>query len=191
MITLDVLAIGDLTRDSDGRIIEANSTSTLIRTDEAIIVVDTSTEKMLPAIKTSMKQIGVLPKEVDYVVLTHSHSDHIGNIGFFPKAKVLIRAEEASKVKGSVPLDSDRDLVKGVRLVHTPGHTKGSMSVFVDADMHYVIAGDAIPLKENLIRMVPPALNYDPDVAMISIKAVSKYADVVIPGHGLPFPTGR
>ena len=65
MIQLDILAVGNLERDEEGRILEANSTSVLIRTPDHTIVVDPSTKYMKPAVKTSFKQIGVFPKDVD------------------------------------------------------------------------------------------------------------------------------
>jgi N-acyl homoserine lactone hydrolase len=189
MITLDVLTFGNLVRGEDGKITEANSTATLIRADGRLIVVDTSTPYMRPAIKTAFKQIGVFPKDVDTVVLTHSHSDHIGNLDMFQNAKVLIRAEEAGNIEGAEAVSSDMTIAKGVRLVHTPGHTKGSMSVFADGDLKYAVVGDAIPLKDNVKKMVPPGVNHDADLAMKSIKTIIEYADMVIPGHDSPFMT--
>ena len=53
MIKLDILAVGSLKRDEDGSILEAHSTSTMIRTDDRIIVVDTSSKFLRPAIKIS------------------------------------------------------------------------------------------------------------------------------------------
>ena len=184
MIQLDVLAVGSLIRD--GTVIkEAHSTSTLIRTGERNIVVDTSSEYMLPMIKESLKQLRVLPKDVDTIVLTHSHHDHASNNALFRKAKVYVRKEE--RYDGDVIVKEDTELCDGIRLVHTPGHTEGSMSVFVTSDINYAMAGDAIPLEENFRRMVPPGINTDARLAVESIKAITSYADMVVPGHGLPF----
>lgn len=61
------------------------------------------------------------------------------------------------------------------------------MSVFVEADRRYVIAGDAIPMENNFRKMVPPAINCDAEEALQSIKKIKRYADVIIPGHGFPF----
>ena len=183
---LDVLAIGNLIRNGN-EIVEANSTSTLIRAGDINIVVDTSTKFMEASIKTSFKQIGVLPKDVSIVVLTHMHHDHCGNNGMFGKAKFFVRGEECPECKGFIPVTKDTEIAPGVRLVHTPGHTKGSMSVFVDAERRYAIAGDAIPLEDNYRRMVPPGINYDAGVATESIKSIARYAEVIIPGHGFPF----
>ena len=56
MIQLDILAVGNLVRDDEGRILEANSTSVLIRAEGRLIVVDPSTTSMRPAVKTSFKR---------------------------------------------------------------------------------------------------------------------------------------
>jgi len=191
MIKLDVLAIGDFQRDENGNVFDAHSTSVLIRTDERMIVVDTSTSYLKPAIKTSFKQIGVFPKDVDTVVLTHSHHDHAGNNDMFENADILMHPDECGEVSGAKPLDTGKELVPGIKIVHTPGHTKGSISVFVKADQKYVVAGDAVPKYSNYEKMVPPAINIDKELALESIKMITKYADVIIPGHDPPFIVNR
>jgi glyoxylase-like metal-dependent hydrolase (beta-lactamase superfamily II) len=191
MIKLDVLAVGSFQRDPEGKVFDAHSSSVLIRTDERMIVVDTSTAYMRPAIKTSFKQIGVFPKDVDTVVLTHTHFDHVGNNGMFENAGILVHPDEHGRIDGAKPLDVDKELANGVRIVHTPGHTQGSISVFVKADKKYAIAGDAIPKYGNYERMVPPAINIDEKAALESIKLITKYADVIIPGHDPPFIVKR
>lgn len=175
-------------RDEQGNVTVADSTCTLINAKEGIIVVDPSTDYMRPMIRKSFRQIGIFPKDVRHVVLTHSHRDHIGNLDLFRNAEVYIHAGEEKDVPGAKVIDDDEFLlVPGVRLVHTPGHTEGSMSVFVGAEKRYVIAGDAIPTEKNFRKMTPPASNCDPEAALQSIKMIKRYADVVVPGHGFPF----
>ncbi len=188
MIQLDILAVGDLERDEDYNILKADSTSVLIRTPEHTIVVDPSTKYMRPFLKTSFKQIGVLPKDVDIVVMTHTHDDHSGNLDMFPKAKVYVHSGSDKEFKNAfIVKGAEYKLCEGVTLVHTPGHCDEEMSVFVEADRKYVIAGDAIPLEDNLRLNVPPRLNNDPEAALQSIKKIREYADVIVPGHGFPF----
>ena len=190
MIQLDILAVGNLERDEDGNILKADSTSVLIRTPKHCIVVDPSTKYMRPFLKTSFKQIGVFVKDVDTVVLTHTHSDHIENLDMFPKAKVYVHSGASQEIKGATVVeDEEFELCEGVRLVHTPGHCDEEMSVFVEADRRYVIAGDTIPLEDNFFKNIPPRLNNDPELALKSIKKIRDYADVIVPGHGFPFMT--
>lgn len=183
-IKLDILAIGSLVRDGN-EVKEAHSTSTLIRTPEMTIVVDTTSKYMRPAVKSSLRDLKVEPKDVDAIVLTHAHNDHMENNDIFKNAKIFIRTEEP--FEGGTKVTQDMDICKGVRLVYTPGHTQGSMSVLVNSERRYAIAGDAIPMEENFRKMVPPRLNVDKEAAMKSIKTITEYADVIIPGHGFPF----
>lgn len=189
MIQLDILCVGNLERDADGAVLEANSTSVLIRTPDRLIVVDPSTRYMKSAVKTSFKQIGVFPKDVDTVILTHTHRDHIENLGFYKGAKVYVHSG-GDEVPGATVIDADEfEVCPGVRMVHTPGHCPEECSVFVEADRHYAIAGDTIPLEDNFTKRVPPALSTDPETAKASMERVLRYADVVVPGHGFPFMT--
>ena len=189
MVKLDILAVGNLERDDDGNILQAHSTSTLIRSGDRLIVVDTSSKYLRPALKNSFRELGVFMKDVDTVILTHSHSDHIENLDLFPNAKVYLHAGgEEVPFKHEI-VTEDIEIAEGVKLVHTPGHTPDSMSVFVKADRNYAVAGDAVPLEDNIRKKVPPRLNYDPDLAMQSIKSIVRFADVIVPGHGFPFMT--
>ena len=190
-ISLDILCVGRLERDADGNILVADSTSVLIRAGNRLIVVDPSTEYMRPAIKTSFKQIGVFPKDVDTVILTHTHSDHVGNLDLFPNAKVLIHSGGRAIPRAEEFDGEELEVCKGVKIVHTPGHCHEQCSVFVEADRRCAIAGDTIPLEDNYRLMVPPALNYDRVLAQESLKRVCGYADVIVPGHGFPFMTRR
>lgn len=188
MIQLDILCIGFLERDADGELTAAHSTSTLVRTGSRNIVIDTSTQYMWPAVKTSFRQIGIFPDDVDTVILTHTHSDHVENLRRYPKAKVYVHKGGKSEIPGAIIVEEDEfQICPGVKMVHTPGHCTEESSVFIDADRHYVCAGDAIPLEANLRENKEPALNTDRRLALESIKVIRSYADVVIPGHGAPF----
>lgn len=188
MIQLDILCVGDLVRDDDGNILKADSTSVLIRAPGRLIVVDPSTNYMRPAVKTSFKQIGVFPHDVDTVILTHAHSDHVENLDLYKKAKVLVHKGGKMDIpRATVIEDEELEICPGVRMVHTPGHCTEECSVFVDADRRYVIAGDTIPLEDNFRKNVPPALNTDARLAKESMDRIRKFADVIVPGHGFPF----
>jgi glyoxylase-like metal-dependent hydrolase (beta-lactamase superfamily II) len=192
MIQLDILAVGNLIRNEDGSILKADSTSVLVRSGDRIIVVDPSTKYLRPAVRTSFKQIGVFPKDVDTVILAHAHSDHTENLDLYRNAEVIIHSGSDAEIPGAKVVNGEEiRICQGVRMVHTPGHCPEHCSVFVDSDRHYVIAGDAVPLEDNLRKMIPPRLNTDPDLALQSIKNIRDYADVVIPGHGFPFMTDR
>lgn len=215
MNSLDVLAIGSLLFDENKVLREAHSTSTLIKADGRLIVVDTSSRYLRPAIKDSFRQIGVFMKDVDLVVLTHHHGDHVSNYDLFPNAEIIMHSdcgggcadsererEYVKNIDKSKELDPFKvaklieddvyEIDKGIRLVYTPGHTWNSASVFVDGeDRKYAITGDAIPTEDNFRKKVPPGINVCKDVALKSMKKITDYADVIVPGHGAPFKTRK
>ena len=191
MNSIDVLVLGYLERFEDGSVNlkETWSTSSLIRTDDGhVIVVDTSSDFMRSPIKSAFKQIGkIFPDDVDMVVLTHCHTDHIGNVSLFKNATVYVHEGEECTFPNAKIVKEDTEIAKGVRLVHTPGHSDGSMSVFVEADRRYAIVGDAAPLKDNFTKRIIPALHTDADAARESLEKIAEWADVIVPGHDKPF----
>ena len=191
MNSIDVLVLGYLERFEDGSVNlkETWSTSSLIRTDDGhVIVVDTSSDFMRSPIKSAFKQIGkIFPDDVDMVVLTHCHTDHIGNVSLFKNATVYVHEGEEYTIPNAKIVKEDTEIAKGVRLVHTPGHSNGSMSVFVEADRRYAIVGDAAPLKDNFTKRIIPALHTDAEAARASLEKIAEWADVIVPGHDKPF----
>ncbi|AMH93793.1 metallo-beta-lactamase domain-containing protein [methanogenic archaeon ISO4-H5] len=191
MNSIDVLVLGYLERFEDGSVNlkETWSTSSLIRTDDGhVIVVDTSSDFMRSPIKSAFKQIGkIFPDDVDMVVLTHCHTDHIGNVSLFKNAAVYVHEGEECTIPNAKIVKADTEIAKGVRLVHTPGHSDGSMSVFVEADRRYAIVGDVAPLKDNFTKRIIPALHTDAEAARASLEKIAEWADVIVPGHDKPF----
>ena len=191
MNKLDVLITGDLQRTPEEEAIRPYSTSVLITSDDGHrTVVDTSAVFMRDELVKNLAKLGLKPSDVNTVILTHSHDDHTGNVEIFKKARILIHSG-GNPIPGAKIADGIVDIAKGISLMGTPGHTPDSMSVMVDIGKTYIIAGDAVPLKDNYVRNVPPAVNYDVELALDSLKRIVKYADVIVPGHGAPFAVGR
>jgi hydroxyacylglutathione hydrolase len=77
--------------------------------------------------------------DVTHVLLTHHHHDHVAELSKakerFPEAQVLIHPDERSLVDGATgELRPDDELEIGgltVKALHTPGHTRGMLSLLV------------------------------------------------------------
>ena len=86
---------------------------------------------------------------VTHVLLTHHHHDHIAELTAvtdrFPDAQVLIHPDERELVDGATgDLRPDDELTIGgltVKALHTPGHTRGMLSLVVDGE---VFTGDTL-----------------------------------------------
>jgi N-acyl homoserine lactone hydrolase len=173
-----LLKAGSLLRDESGKILDARSSVSLIVSGQRKILVDTGLKGEEEIIIKALAQRGLEPADIDTLINTHSHIDHIGNNHLFSKA-TLIFSQERDQI------------APGVKIMETPGHSIDSISVVVDSQKVIVLAGDALPTLGNYIKMVPPALHMNKELAISSIFKILKIADVVIPGHDNPFSISK
>jgi glyoxylase-like metal-dependent hydrolase (beta-lactamase superfamily II) len=98
--------------------------------------------------------------DVRVVVPCHLHFDHVGDLGqLFGRPVVVQRAElEAAREPGYTvagladddgiawePIDGEEELMEGIRILPTPGHTAGHQSLVVRAEEGtLVLAGQAL-----------------------------------------------
>lgn len=188
---IQILKPGLLVRDKFGNILEARSTVTLIQTPHHNIIVDTGTPEDRELIVDNLANHGLALSSIDILINTHLHGDHCGNNSIFTNAKLMAHKLEAGFDQNSVTAVREGYKVdEGVHIIETPGHTRGSISVVVRSgqDQHtYVLAGDALPIQDNYLKWVPPGINFNPQIALDSMRKIVEIADIVIPGHDGPF----
>ena len=118
-----------------------------LTTSEGIILIDTifpyNSEELIVG---GLKKVGLDPRNIKYVLISHAHADHIGGAEMLQtryKARVVMAAADWDTV-GSYPnrfktMAPKRDVVAtdgmtitlgktAVTLWHTPGHTPGTLS---------------------------------------------------------------
>jgi glyoxylase-like metal-dependent hydrolase (beta-lactamase superfamily II) len=107
----------------------------------------------------ALRLAGIAPASVVAVVNSHLHFDHCGNNAAFPGIPTWVQAVELEAAKAPrytipeffeapgvryQPIDGPAEVVPGVRIVATPGHTAGHQSVLVEtADGPELIATQA------------------------------------------------
>jgi glyoxylase-like metal-dependent hydrolase (beta-lactamase superfamily II) len=103
-----------------------------------------------------LRRLGVEPDSVGHVVQTHLHIDHTGALGHFPNATIVVHARELQAARaaedplttGYVRADYDRPELRWqpaageldlfadgtIRLLETPGHSAGHVSLLLDLE---------------------------------------------------------
>ncbi len=165
----------------------------LIRGDEAAVV-DLGTDGSAGSIESALKAAGSGWGAVRHVILTHQHPDHAGGLaGVAPRIDAAVYAGEAdvpgiTSARALQPV-KDGDEIFGLRVVGTPGHTAGHISVF-DPATGVLVAGDALRTTGGLVGPDP---QYTADVAQAAA-SVRKLATLdvrtILPGHGDPLTSG-
>ena len=85
-------------------------------------------------------EIGLKPRDIDRVAISHTHGDHIGNVGLFPNSTILMQQAEYSWINsGNGPNDNVNQLMALARkLLGTPKDLQlidGDTDVFGDGSV--------------------------------------------------------
>ena len=116
--------------------------SHVIDTGEGLIMIDTGSTPNLEIVLSGLKKLGFAPSDVKYIINSHWHHDHTEATHAMAElsgAKTLIGREDYEKAKRFFDADiliSEGDtLTLGnttISFIETPGHTKGTISLFFD-----------------------------------------------------------
>lgn len=184
---IGIIRRGYLIRSPNGTILDARSTIVLIQTEKSNILIDTSGKKDRNMLIDTLKKKLLSTNDIDIIINTHEHLDHIGNMNLFKNAKIYTHYLN-KRIKTAVKIeDFPFKIEDDIEIIETPGHSFDSISVILKWHHKYVATGDCIPLKNNLINWIPPIVNVDPVKAIQSMKKVVQIADIIIPGHDIPF----
>jgi glyoxylase-like metal-dependent hydrolase (beta-lactamase superfamily II) len=137
---------------------------------------------------SALRAVGEDPDSIDFVVLSHLHYDHAGGLvdedgrPLFRRARYVVQRDDAEAAHGdelrvaglmeTEQLDAVRaagqlaevsgevELVEGVRVLRTGGHTRGSQALLIgaarkagragDPSDHAIFWGDLIPTRWQL-----------------------------------------
>ena len=214
-VTLDVLRTGLIEISRDEGVKELWPTCTLLECRGFRLLVDLGHPKEAPeGLLAALKRRGLEPVDIHAVLFTHLHPDHIGHKELFPKALFVFHEDErlafyfkgdrTSRLKGSALIDLApetlprpsyseewpdlRALGSRVYVRHFPGHTPGSLAVFAcSGGRVHALAGDVILNRDYCDHTIPPGSSWRPNLIPAQMRLIAGRADVIVPGHGVPF----
>lgn len=162
-------------------------------------------------VRSRLQELGLVTRDIKYVIHTHMHWDHTGGNRFFTEATFFVQKAEyrfaywpdrhvqASYMRDHFDcgvhyetVEGDVEILPDITVLHTPGHTPGHQSILVLTNGEYLLfAGDAVYTLDNFTEMLPPGNSWDPLAAVASLhklKTIQALTDAfLLPAHDLKF----
>jgi len=174
--------------------------------------------KEIMSFEEALKTVGLKPEDIDIVIQTHLQWDHCANTQQCKNARVLVQEEELRFAYAPHPILAPtykknlltglnfvlvkgyREILPGIELIPTPGHTPGNMSVAVNTEGGKAVItgfcctmenfappkGASEELKE-LTPVIAPGIHLNAVDGFESVLLVKGIADTVLACHDPSF----
>jgi len=198
--------------------IEGGDKKILVDTGERHPIQSESREKAIGGkiytFEEGLKKWGLVPEDIDIVIHTHLHNDHCENDSKCTNARFFIHEKELEHINDPHPLDyryndefiwdiedngqitavtEDQEIVPGISVRHTPAHTEGGLSVFIDTPAGKTAITGFCVINENFfpppaikgleMDVIPPGTHIDVYKAYDILEQVKAEADILLPLH--------
>ena len=169
--------------------------------------------KEIQTLDSGLNRVGMSFSDIDLIILTHLHPDHIAQASRFPRAKFLIQKDELEFGRNPHPafapayvkefferlnfvtVDGDTKIYDGLSVVKTPGHSPGGQSVCVETVKGTIIISGLCTIRENfeppspisylmtVMSVIVPTIHINVLDAYDSLIKIKGIADIVLPLH--------
>ena len=184
---------------------DTSSHSYLIRGDYKNVLIDSGVDKNFSKLQKSLLTLGLKIRDIDIVINTHEHFDHIGANRYFQDyaliaahrfAATKITVEDryvtmyksgdlnAPSLKVHLWLESKSRFNLGnysLNIIHTPGHTSGSICIY-EPVREILFAGDTV-FAGGTLSYIGESGSVGDYIDSISHLATRKINELY-PGHG-------
>jgi len=168
--------------------------------------------------ENALGEIGLKPSDIDILILTQMHLDHVEFAREFKNAKIIVQRKEydfamnpheawaGTYIKDMFKdltnfecVEGDEDIAEGVKVLDTPGHTPGGQSVAVTTVKGTAIICGLCTIKDNFYPLgdltgagvITPGIHTNAIDAYDSVKRIKELADIPIPLHDKEYAYNR
>ncbi|MFP4035233.1 MAG: MBL fold metallo-hydrolase, partial [Desulfovermiculus sp.] len=153
------------------------SSSTIIKSRDQVLLFDTGSCGDRQLFLSRLADHGFSLDNIDLIVLSHFHFDHMVNAELFPASRIFLSAPELEYIRSGVfrqardpfvphahiqtlhsricPVDERQEIAPGVQVLLLPGHTPGSMGLWIP-EQGIILAGDAVKNRYDFEHNTPP-----------------------------------
>ena len=158
----------------------------------SVVLVEGCTPGSKEAIGGALARVGAGWSDVTDIVLTHSHFDHTGGLVESAKlasgATVWAGAQDVPEIPTiggrAVRSLAEGDRVGNLRVLHTPGHTPGHVSLLHEG-ASILLIGDLVGSLDGGLSFGPSAFTADPALSLRSLRRmVDLRTDRILFSHG-------
>jgi hydroxyacylglutathione hydrolase len=162
---------------------------------EKATIIDTGVGNRLNPVWPQLKELGIEPKNVDKIVITHAHHDHaMGAFLILEKAspKVYVHTKDskfiASSLGESLATVEEGDVIETelwpLEVLWTPGHTEGGMCLYA-REPRILFSGDTA-FPDGYFGRFDGESGSIEDLVESLRKLTRLKVDVMLAGHGVP-----
>lgn len=198
--------------------LEGGSKNILIDTGEFMPLKSKEREEALGSniytFEEGLAKYGLGPDKIDIVIHTHLHNDHCENDSKCKNAVFYVHENELKQIHDPHPLDyrymedyildieannqivslqKDTEILPGIKMIYTPAHSPGGMSVLVDTEKGKVLITGFCVIDENFnpppnvigmgMEVIPPGTLINSYEAYDILLKVKEMADIIVPLH--------
>ncbi len=167
--------------------------------------------EQVQTLEDGLGKFGLEPGDIELIILTHLHYDHVELAHRYPRAKFIVQKAEldfALNPRGALSkavyrkelfqgldfeiVEGDSEIIPGLKVLLTPGHTPGGQSVAVNTGQGLAVITGFCCIRENfeppedikkVMPIITPAIHLNVlelDESMLRIKQIG---DIIVPVH--------
>ena len=171
------------------------------------------------SVQDGLGKLKLKPDDIDIVIVTHLHCDHIALANLYKNARFIVQKRELEYALNPHPVDAvlydrsffnglnwevidgDKEIAPGISVLFTPGHSPGGQSVEISTSAGKAIITGFCSTRETFSptkgmkkrgwEVTIPLIHHDALQAYDSVLKVKRRADIIIPLHEPAFIRGE